>query len=227
MRAHSFDGGRLAASEELTVFVRDALLRGLPRDQIRSVLGKAGWRIDQIDDAVGAYAEIDYPIPVPMPKPYLSARDAFMYLLLFTTLYIAAFNLGDLVFQWIDHAFPGAPATTTVHGDRAFLAGVRWSLAALIITVPIYLFIGWRLRRAIARDPAKRASKVRKWLTYLTLFVASITLIGDCTSLVANFLGGQAPVRFLLKVATIAAIAGAIFVYYLRDLRSEETERKP
>lgn len=225
-RANGIDGGNLAANEELITFVRDALLRDLPREQIRAVLLQAGWRADQVSSALGAYAEVACPIPVPMPKPYLSARDAFMYLLLFTTLYISAFDLGNLVFQFIDHAFPDGSASVLVHGDASFRAGIRWPVASLLIAFPIYVLIATLLRRAIARDPGKRASKVRKWLTYLTLFSASITLIGDCTSLVASFLGGELTVRFLLKIATIAVIAGAIFAYYLRDLRGEEAEPK-
>lgn len=216
----------MAANEELVVFVRDALLHGLPRDRIRAVLREAGWNIDQIESALAAYAEVDCPLPVPVPKPYLSARDAFMYLLLFTTLYISAFNLGDLFFQFIDRAFPEAAPAATVHGGAVFRASVRWSVAALVIAFPIYLFVGRSLRRSLARDPGKRASKIRKWLTYATLFMASIALICDFTSLVASFLGGELTVRFVLKVATIAVIAGAIFIYYLRDLRGEEVGSK-
>ena len=59
---------------------------------------------------------------------------------------------------------------------------------------------------------------------YLTLFVAAGVLIGDLTTLVYNVLGGELTVRFLLKVATVAAIAGAIFSHYLLDLRREERE---
>ena len=217
----------MAASEELAMFVREALLRGGSRDQIRAVLIKAGWSADRINGALAAYADLDYPVPVPMPAPYLSARDAFMYLLLFTTLYVSAFNLGDLIFKFIDHAFSTVPPATVMHGEAAFLSGAQWSVASLIIMLPVYLLIAWRLRRAIARDPARRASKVRKWLTYLTLFIASMALIGDCTSLVANFLGGEATVRFLLKVATIAVIAGAIFIYHVRDLRGEQVSGEP
>jgi hypothetical protein len=214
----------LAANEELVTFVREALLRGLPRERIRAVLLQAGWRAEQIASALACYAQADFPIPVPMSKPYLSARDAFMYLLLFTTLYISAFDLANIAFQWIDHAFPDGSATGLLRRDTAFLAGIRWPVASLLIALPIYLLMAALLRRAMARDPGKRASKVRKWLTYATLFSASLALIGDCTSLVASFLGGELTVRFVLKVATIAVLAGVIFTYYLRDLRGEEAE---
>ena len=61
-------------------------------------------------------------------------------------------------------------------------------------------------------------------MTYLTLFIAAAVLVGDVTSLVYSLLGGELTTRFVLKVSTIAVIAGAVFGYYLRDLRLEEEE---
>ena len=78
----------------------------------------------------------------------------------------------------------------------------------------------------IKRDPSKRASKVRKWLTYMTLFVAAGVIIGDLTALVYGLLGGELSLRFALKALTVGFIAGGIFGYYLWDLRQEERETK-
>jgi hypothetical protein len=76
----------------------------------------------------------------------------------------------------------------------------------------------------VKRDPVKRASKVRRWLTYLTLFASACALIGDVTTLVYNALGGELTIRLVLKVVTVGLIAGTAFVYYLRDLRQDEVE---
>jgi hypothetical protein len=76
--------------------------------------------------------------------------------------------------------------------------------------------------QALTTDPTKRASRPRKWLTYLTLFVAGVSLVGDTTALVYNLLGGELTIRFLLKAATIAIIAGGIFAFFLVDMRKEE-----
>lgn len=76
--------------------------------------------------------------------------------------------------------------------------------------------------RTIARDPTKRASRPRKWLTYLTLFVAGVALVGDLVVLVYNVLGGELTVRFILKVLTVAVIGGGIFTFFLSDMRKEE-----
>ena len=65
---------------------------------------------------------------------------------------------------------------------------------------------------------------MRRWLTYLTLFVAAAVLIGGVTGPVYNLLGGELTVRFLLKALTVGSIAGAAFWYYLSDLRTDERE---
>ena len=41
---------------------------------------------------------------------------------------------------------------------------------------------------------------------------------------IINALGGELTSRFLLKVATVAVLAGGAFLYYLTDLRHDEKE---
>ena len=83
------------------------------------------------------------------------------------------------------------------------------------------------MQRAIDRDPLRRASRIRKWLTYLTLFLGASVLIGDLVALSSVCSPGDLTSRFLLKVIVVAAIAGTIFGYYLTDLRKDETEETP
>jgi hypothetical protein len=80
--------------------------------------------------------------------------------------------------------------------------------------------------RAVQVDPIKALSPVRRWLTYLTLFVAACVLIGDVVSLVYNVLGGELTARFVLKSITVGGIAGTGFWYYLSGLRVDEREVK-
>jgi hypothetical protein len=211
----------LAIREELLSFVRDALARGVPRSEIQTVLLGAGWRAEEVTKALGAFAEIDFPIPVPRPKPYLSARETFLHLLQFTALYFSAWDLGRLFFLFIDRAFPD-PAVSR-YGDY-ISDQIRWSVSSLVIAFPIFLLVTRSLARAAARDVEKRSSKVRKWLTYMTLFVAATVLAGDLVTLLYNLLGGELTTRFLLKAATVALIAGSVFGYFLWDLRGEERE---
>lgn len=211
-----------AATQDLEQFVREALGRGSSRPAIEAALTQAGWPPEQIRAALGAYADVDFPVPVPKPRPYLSAREAFLYLVLFASLYWAAWHLGSLVFDLINRAFPD-PADAPYRVSRLG-ESIRWSTASVIIAFPVFLFVARYLGKELARNPVKRLSAVRRWLTYLTLFVAASVLIGDMITLVYNLLGGELTVRFVLKVIVAAVIAGAIFGYYLTDLRREEKE---
>lgn len=208
-------------TDELRRFVREALARGVERERIAAALAEAGWPPEQAAAALAAWAETDLPVPVPRPRPSLSAREAFLYLLMFTTLILSAVNLGELVFRIVDHAFPDPAAPRQ---GAWVLDAVRRNIATLVVAFPIFLVVARHLGRETRRDPAKRLSAVRRWLTYLTLFLAAGVLIADLSTLVYNLLGGELTVRFVLKVLTVGAIAGTIFGHYLHDLRREERE---
>jgi hypothetical protein len=211
----------MAASDELTGFVREALSRGVPRAEVEAVLRQAGWDPKQVSAAITAFAPIDFPVPVPRPRTSLSAREAFIYLLLFSTMYVVAFQFGSLLFNFINQAFPD-PAVTQF--ERSRRESIRFSVSSLIVALPVFLYMSRLTHRETALDPAKRTSSVRRWLTYLTLFSAACVLIGDVTTLIYNLLGGELSTRFVLKVLVVAAIAGTIFWFYLSDLRDVERE---
>jgi len=212
----------MASNDELHDFVKDALARGTARSDVEGILVRSGWSAAQTRAALADFADVAFPIPVPRPRPYLDARDAFLYLVLFSTLYISAFQLGSLIFEFINRAFPD-PAFSNPARLQYAATAVRWALASLIVAGPVFLFVSYRTHQAIKADPGKRGSKVRRWLTYLTLMVASSVLIGDVITLVYNVLSGELSVRFVLKVATVAFIAGGAFFYYLSDVREEQS----
>ncbi len=209
------------ADSELKQFIYQALLEKIPRSDIEQALTDAGWRADQIQDALNEYAANDFPVPVPRPKPYLSAKETFLYLILFTALILTATNFGQLIFELIDRWLPD-PARQLAghHSDRT----MQWNIAIIVITYPLYLIINYFIQRGIRIDPGKRSSKIRKWLTYLTLFIAAGFFIGDMTTLVYRLLAGDVTLRFILKFLTVALIAVIIFGYYITDLRKDEKD---
>jgi hypothetical protein len=215
---------------EVLEFTRRALEKGISREDVADALRRAGWADADIRAASNAFAAIDFPLPVPKPVPYLSAQEVFFYALLFTTLYVSAYNLGALVFHFVDLAFPDAASglapgllATAGANQRAFAnEAMRANIAALIVAFPLFLFLFGVITRAMAKDPTKRQSRPRKWLTYLTLFIAAAALIGDLSTLVYSLLGGELTARFVLKVATVAVIAGGTFGYFLTDIRKDE-----
>ncbi|MFO0765070.1 MAG: DUF5671 domain-containing protein [Patescibacteria group bacterium] len=208
-------------NQDLQLFVRESLAKNQSREAIAEALKKGGWQPDEIDSALAAYADVSFPVAVPKRKPYLSAKEAFLYLVLFMTLYISAFSLGTIIFQFIDRAFPDV----LYSGYDSTASVIRSALSAMIIAFPVFLWVSSILHKAIAKDPEKRGSKVRKWLTYITLFIATTIIIVDLITILTSLLGGELTMRFFLQSTTILAIAGSIFGYYLWDLRSEEQDR--
>ena len=200
-------------------FTRRALDKGLAREDIAEALRQAGWSDADVRSANGAFAPIAFPVPVPRPRPYLSAYEVFVYALMFTALYASAFHLGALAFQFIDRALPDPGVSTA---GAILKEGMRFNIAGLIVGLPLFLFLFASINRAIAKDPTRRQSRPRKWLTYLTLFVAAAVLLGDVSTLVYQFLGGELTSRFTLKVVTVGVIASGALGYFLTDARQDE-----
>ena len=205
-------------TDDLRIFIKECLTARIPRPEIRRALAAAGWQEEEIGTALNLFAETDFPIPVPRRRPYLSAREAFVYLLLFLCLYWSAWSFGELLFDCINRWIPDA--LQQYWSIDVF--SVRRAVASLIVAFPVYFWLTLMTAGWVRRDPEKKASKIRKWLTYLTLFVAAGVIIGDLITLIYNLLAGELTLRFILKVLTVLLIAGLIFGYYLWDLRKEE-----
>ena len=203
-------------NQELHSFVKESLEKEQSRVSIKEALLLAGWQEQEIVKALNSFAEVDFPIPVPKKKPYLAAREAFLYLISFITLYISAFSFGALIFSFIDIWFPD---------PLRFGGGVpRTAIASLIVAFPIFLVITRALHKGAAKDPERKESRIKKWLTYLTLVIAAGVLIGDLITVLSSLLGGELSMRFFLKASTVFLVAGSIFGYYLSDLQKEEKE---
>jgi hypothetical protein len=209
-----------ARLDELTRFVREALSRGIPRAEIERALGEAGWHREQVAKALGGFAEVAFPLPVPRPVHHLSAGEAFLYLVLFSALGTAAFSVTEIFFNLIEVLFYD-PSSAPPVDHQSWAQGLRWTVARVVIAYPVFLLAAHSTARALRRDPAERSSPIRRWLTSIAMFLAVSVIIGDFVTLVAYVLGGETTVRFLLKVVVVAAIAGAILGYYLWDMRQE------
>lgn len=208
------------ADPTLVHFVEEALRAGASRDAVRQALMDAGWSKEHVGKALAAYAETDFPIPVPRPRAPLSARDAFLYLVMFGMLYLSAYNLGVLLTQFVNLAFPDA----VLDQYRRPMESIRWSVSSIVVAFPVFLFTAWQIGKDLAADATRRTSAVRKWLTYLTLALAASIVAADLIFLLNSLLAGELTTRFVLKALIVAGIAGAVFGYYLWLMRVDDRE---
>src|SRR5690349_8127331 len=142
------------------------------------------------------------------PTPKSTPKDVFLHLLLFVSLYASAVTAMALLFQYINLWFP-QPQTDYYAG---ILSTIRYSASFLIVAFPVYMVLTWLTAKDFMADPARKEIRIRKWLIYLTLFVAALTVMGDLVTLVYNLLSGEFTIRFVLKVLVVFLVAGKIFV---------------
>ncbi|TSC57930.1 MAG: hypothetical protein Greene041679_212 [Parcubacteria group bacterium Greene0416_79] len=151
-------------------------------------------------------------------RPKTTPKDFFLQLGIMAALYVSAISLINLLFQTINYAFPDKLA---YYGDP-YSSGIRWAIACLIIIFPLFLLLSRFSAKEFAREPLKRDLPIRRWLVYLTLFVAGIAVVVDLIALVNTFLSGEITVRFAFKVLTVLGVAGGVFGCFIYDLRNKE-----
>lgn len=145
-----------------------------------------------------------------------NARDVFMYFLVVIVLAVSAANLGTLLFQYVNLYVPDSTQIACV--GSFCQDAIRWSLASIIVVFPVLVW-AWRfLQRDIAAHPEKGDARIRRWLLYLTLFVAGGFLIGDAVSLIYGWLQGSLTTQFALKILIVLYIAATVFSYFLKAL---------
>ena len=106
------------------------------------------------------------------------------------------------------------------------MSGIRVSLATLMVSFPLFVLVWWYLLREVRLSPEKAMSGVRRWLSFLSLFVGAVTILTDVIIVVYYLVEGDLTVRFLLKVFVLFIITGALSVYLALVLRSEAEARK-
>lgn len=150
-----------------------------------------------------------------MPPKRNLPRDVFFHLLAMVTLYWSAVSFVTLCWQYVNYFFPDI----LNRGVMNLSGPIRFAVASLVIVFPVCILVSWFLNRIYRNETAVRESKIRKWLIYLTLFIASLVIIGDLVSIINAFLGGEITIRFVLKALSIIVVAAVIFGYYLDDVR--------
>lgn len=149
-----------------------------------------------------------------------NAQHFFLYLLTFFSLAFLSFGSGSILFQFVNKFLPDRIANNFDQG----LA--RFGIAALFIAGPIFFVVSKIINKKISDGAIILESGVRKWLTYIVLFFAASTVIGDLIALVSNFLNGETTLQFSLKALIVLVIAGVIFSYYFWDMRKEVIDEK-
>ena len=202
---------------ELSNFIEVARNHGVADEIIYKSLKNRGWSTDNIESAFAIVIEklVGASIPSPSQPRGESSREAFLYLLSFVTLGIWSQALGSIGFIAVNRLLEDS-----LNNSYSFY-GLSSSLARLIVVYPIYLLLMKLLIRNLTTHPENYQSGVRKWLTYLALFITALIVIGDLVWFLTSFLTGSLTLRFIYKSLIVLIIAGGIFCYYLTWLQRQ------
>lgn len=203
---------------EVLSFIAAAKEKGASDEAIVGMLESEGWPKAEIWRVLTRHYESLSGVKAPVGrKSATPAKDAFLYLLAFSTLATWTLSLGSICFILIDNWIPDPLAPRNY--SYPLLSQMPGELAAVIVTFPIFLLVMRVILSETRRAPEKLDSSVRKWLTYLALLIAAGVMIGDIITFLTYFLKGELTTRFLSKVAVTLAISGGVFWYYFGSLR--------
>jgi uncharacterized membrane protein len=76
--------------------------------------------------------------------------------------------------------------------------------------------------RSFRKNNEKRETRLTKFLTYLVLIIATITILGNLIATVYTFLQGELSIRFFLKALVIFVLAGLIFGFYYLERKKNQ-----
>lgn len=217
------------AYKELESYIKKAREVKMTEAEMKRDLRSMGWLDKDIDSALR-----DNPL-IPPPKPPEGYRgisagvaavssptmwDVFEHLLMFISLYVLAIAFALALHLYIDRWVPGLPETYRT-GANARLGELRGYLAALIVSFPLFAFFFLRIQSRTAKNPLIRAILARKFLIYATLVVTFIIVTGSIISIIYTFLNGNVNLNFFLHFLVTTFVSGAIFAYYLQQVKED------
>ncbi|MFC5861571.1 DUF5671 domain-containing protein [Acidicapsa dinghuensis] len=211
----------MADEQTILRYVSGALDAGVPYDAVVGMLRARGWRDREIYKALGVrYSDVTG-MQVPLrASPAAGAKDAFLYLLAFSTLATWTIASGSLAFRLIERWFHDPLFSEPYQQYQTY--EITWSLAAILIAYPLYMLITRTILREAAVDPDKLDSSIRKWLTYMALVIAASIFMGDLITALAFLLRGELTSRFVAKSIVVLLLSGGVFYYYFGGLRKTE-----
>lgn len=158
-------------------------------------------------------------------KPKTTAGDFLLNIGAIIILYTIVSSLLNLLFTITEIAYP------QINNDYYYYPNsshsISWPVSILIILFPIFVSIMYFLEKSYAQNPEKRNIGIHKGLTYITLSIGSIILIGDLITVIYYFIDGQElTTGFLLKIFSVLVVTLVVFLYYIADIRNTLTLSK-
>ncbi len=217
---------------QLICYIRLARDQNISALEIEKNLIEVGWNTEAIQKALKLSDQPDIPLPPTdfkiQPQQSIhspnqnSMWDAFEHILLFITLYVLATSAALILYYFVDKWVPGITEDAyNTYARQSQLSRLRSSIAAAIVSFPLFAFFFLRVTKRTMENPHIRNLKSRKFLIYLTLVLTFLIVIGNVIHIIYNFLSGNITANFILSFLVTIFISGIIFLYYLNQIKED------
>ncbi|SRR5579871_2012747 len=208
------------SDDSLLAYVRAAKQHGVSDETLLGMLRQNGWSDRRVYRALSEYYSGVLGAAVPMRRESSgNARDAFLYLLNFITLGFWAVALWQIWDDLVRRLFPVALS----YEGPSLRDDIAWQVAMIVVAFPIFAFVHTLIQRELSQRPELYDSPIRRWLTYIALVIAAITILCDAALAVQSLIVGHLTTHFLLDTLGLLVIGGGIFAYYLATIDPPRT----
>lgn len=143
-------------------------------------------------------------------------KDFFLNLGILVAFYWTIIAVGNVLFGFIDLALPDVAMSWKPDQPISVFA-----LASIIVAFPVLIVLSRMSRKDIQANPDKMEQRARKWMIYLSLFVAGLVSAGDVIGIIYGLLSGDLVMASFLKMLIILVLAISSFIYLFRELKIE------
>lgn len=184
---------------------------------IRTLLSAAGWKDKQI---LAALAAGEDGLQVPSPTAAHGARDAVRVALAFLMLHATVVATVVQWFSFLDRWLPDATINTSDYAQAFQLEMLRYRIAILLVSTPTFFLLWRRVVQGMQAEGTQPRSGVQRWLTWITIAVAFLTVAGNAIALIFYWLNGGLTSRFLWKSLILSGGAVAT-IHYLKSFATD------
>ncbi|TSD03398.1 MAG: hypothetical protein Athens071416_79 [Parcubacteria group bacterium Athens0714_16] len=160
-------------------------------------------------------------------KPKLNVGFFFLCLGLLITLITSVTSFLNLVFETLNKNFPDVLNASYQYGYSLYeYESIRIALATLIIFFPVFIVVSYFWRKYAKGIIGHTDEVIKKWVTYIILFLSTVVIMVDLVTLIRYFISGEITTRFILKVIIALVVAGLVGAYYIFLLREKNSSSK-
>lgn len=216
------------ANPDLEKYIQNSREKKVPDEETKAALVKAGWAEEEVISALATKQSVSGSSALPPPPvPRVGMWIAFLYILLFISLYVNATAFSQMLKIIADNFIKDSLDKGYYSGYSYFsyfLGGsseITFYLATLIVSFPIFAPLFLYLKKQQLTKPAIKNLHARKLLIYITLVGTFLIMVFDSISTVYGFLNGLATGRSLTHFAITMLVSGSIFLYYLFEVKED------